>query len=295
MSTDIKLRLCPKLENLATTPITIKDIPFGKWVKIPTTENKAGHYGRIKYLPVIPGKNISVDLIYEGGIKCRDKSPYHHGDYNAANPVFNSENLRVVNQNRYRFETDLSESRSLSQTFGQAKSAIPSHIRKRYLNRNYVDIPFLKDINKTDRLEDVLERLYDHIYNSTSKAERYKGYFNFRLLLKEFLETGQVTGDCKAVSTFSCGLLNLVGLPARRIAGIIICGKGKKKRYSGHEWVEVYSNGFWTLFDAAGGFRSYPSPTTPLCYTYSTDLPRFSNHAIKEAKLRISYVKSQNT
>ncbi|MBI5390398.1 transglutaminase domain-containing protein [Candidatus Woesearchaeota archaeon] len=41
-------------------------------------------------------------------------------------------------------------------------------------------------------------------------------------LLTEYQQTGEFSGDCKAASTFTCGLLKHLGIPARRISGRIL-------------------------------------------------------------------------
>lgn len=97
--------------------------------------------------------------------------------------------------------------------------------------------------------------------------------------------------DVKQSPHLTCGLLNFVGLPARKLGGIIVYNEGEKKSYIFHSWAELYLNGFWTLFDPAGDNKTYPRLTAPFYYTYSADLPKFLDQTIEKAKLRINYVK----
>ena len=285
---------------------------IGKLVEIPTKEDESyDYYGVLSDVLIVPEKNIVVDLLYLGEIRCRDFEDWsfegqklEHQDYPPHNPIFHSENLVNMGTGHYRFRTKLESQRKFNlPRLSFAKEHIPDDVRTKYLTQRDLPKGIASAINGSDDLEHILRNFHNTLFRSTNGRDRRADYYIFDELLQEYLSTGKVSGDCKAISTFTSGLINALGLPARVVDGDIISQNDRTMDYDktirayrgGHVWSEVYvpineRNGFWIPIDpfGLGIFRDYPLGNEAYAYC-RVGLPKFLDQNIKTAQLKITY------
>jgi len=285
---------------------------IGKLVEIPTKEDEFDiDFGELSDVIIVQGKNIIADLYYHGQIKCRDFEDrslegqvIEQQDYPPTNPIFHSENLENVGHGHYRFRTKLASRRSIHlPSLSYAREHISDDIRTKHLTQRDLPTEIKEPVGVSDDLEQTLKKLYEIVYQATNGHKRDDGYYIFEELVQEYLSTGKISGDCKAVSTFTSGLLNALGLPARVIDGDIISQRSDARYYDGsirayregHVWSEVYvpmneREGFWIPVDPFGLriLKTYPSGEGSYAYC-RVALPKFLDQDVKTAKLRISH------
>lgn len=274
----------------------------GDVIDITTAEDYFGRHGQVDDILIRPGKNIVADLFYDGEIKCRDFEDYSdigdHPDYPCVNPLFYSENLEVVREGHYRFRTQLAPKKNFR--FYSLKSTIehtPDAIKAKYVYARRLPDPIngMFDPSKPyDNLEHVLDAVTDFICEHNSEDERNDGFYSYEEILGEYLSTGKFRGDCKAISTFTAGILNGLGLAARVIDGDLVDTRPRGANRDGHVWPEVYvpmsrEKGFWIPADTSRIILKH-YPTSERVYLYCrVALPEFLDKAVTTAKLRITY------
>jgi hypothetical protein len=302
----------PRYINFANTdgdtPVRNSETPFefsfklGELIDITTEEDYLGRHGMLGDLLVIQGRNIVADLFYDGEIRCRDFEDDsfigEHPDYPVINPLFHSENLEVVGKGHYRFRTRLATKKEFR--LSSLKNAIectPKTIKEKYVSARRLpdSIASMFDPSKPyDSLEQVLYALTDFLRTHHSGNERNDNFDSYEKIFEEYLSTGKFSGDCKAASTFTAGLLNGLGLAARVMDGDIIFGRSTNSNRSGHVWPEMYvpmsgEKGFWIPVDYCFYTVKY-YPKSIGVYLYSrVAVPEFLDKDITNAKLRIIY------
>ncbi len=183
-------------------------------------------------LPLMHGTRIIVQFQYNGEINLSpsfidDESmerDYHWVEtINDANPIFN-QRIQEGQRPNYKFVADY---RQLPQVFPSLQKAIKAGERFRTLD--------VCDVINTVGLEDIVRKvehksliktlanIYDLISKATSgeEHEEMKTEKNLSFLVKEYLNTGKFSGDCKSVSIFTAGLAIGAGLHARVLVGAI--------------------------------------------------------------------------
>jgi len=279
-------------------------LKFNEWHEIPTKETDEGYGidgGVLHDLIIVPGENIQADLLYDDEIECVDfvdrSSTGDHLSYPPQNPLFHSENLEVVKDGHYRFTTNYMSPAQVVAFF-----EFGGNFTKKERNDEVVS-HFLGRVHSDDPL-DLLSRIFKKIRASNSGRPRADGYYDFDELFEEYKEIGKISGDCKAVSTFTAGIIESLGLKARIVSGSIhsetleqvVIGRQTYDSYQQqHQWAEVFipqdnERGYWLLVDPAFGvFFFY----THEQYRYSLswiNLPSFKNHSKETARLRLQYV-----
>ncbi len=286
-------------------PIEI-DLSIGRWNILPTLEEDYGEFGieggEISGLPIFPGRNIQADVIYDGEIGCVDEEPSSPFDetisYPVRNPLFHSENMENLGNGNYRFKTNY---------FPQGDFTLPTldearDFEKRQPKINILEKAFGKESSRnlmnpdlTMNMRCVLGQIFNEIISADERGtdDRREGYYDFEELLGEYINQKEINGDCKAISTFTAGILDALGLKSRIIDGSVMYENLSIEM--GHVWSEVYmplseNEGHWMPIDPAmGTFLSFPEWED----TYHFDrikLPSFKDQSVKETKLKISYI-----
>jgi len=149
-----------------------------------------------------------------------------------------------------------------------------------------------------------LKSIFDKVRKSGNYVHTEEGHYDFNKLNEEYKKTGKFSGDCKAISTFTAGIIESHGLKTRIVDGTIHLGnpdivnlKGKDIEIyqMGHVWTEAYiphdnERGFWVPVD--------PSLDTFLLFPNEPDryslgrikLPSFKDQSIETAKIKLQYV-----
>lgn len=310
------MRISPKYKNYVemnssnyenAKPIDF-DLKIGEWNTIPTKEDfivpefKDG--GEIHRLPIFPGENIRAELVYKGEIECineetsQNSNPFitEKSTYPIQNSLFHSENMKRLTKEHYLFETNY---------FPRGEFALPTldEVRNwssKTPNKGLLKKIFGDDLNKTQEGHEVknirysLGQIFNKVIDASDRGEdeRDYGYYDFDELMKEYLSTGKIDGDCKADSTFTAGLLDAAGFKSRIIDGSVM--HGNKPIEIGHVWTEVFlplneRKGHWLPIDTSlGNFLAFPEDET---YHFDrVQLPSFKDQSIEEAKLRLTYV-----
>ena len=262
--------ISPKYVNLADLeedefPLDLA-LDFNRWFEIPAKEEEElGQRGYINDLIVIPEKNIQADLFYAGEIRCKDSEEhlFEIQSFPPENPLFHSENMEVVKDGHYRFTT------------------------KHCPNKIKYDRPFLQLLTRTE-----LNIIFDEVRQSKNNNARRKGFYDFEELLEEYRTTGKISGDCKAISTFTAGKIKQLGLKVRTVSGKV--HDQKPEDDEGHMWAEAFihqknGKGYWVPVDPAVRiFWNFPSQK--IKYSLWSDLPSFKDQSIETARLRLQYV-----
>lgn len=237
-------------------------LDFDRWFEIPTTEEDwIGQF--IHDLIIIPGKNIQADLAYAGEIICKDSEDrqcLEIQSFPPENPLFHSKNMEVVKDGYYRFTTQY----------------CPNEIKYDY-----------SLLTRT-----ALNTIFNEVRQSKNLNERMNGFYDFKELLEEYNATGEISGDCKAISTFTAGRIEQLGLKTRIVSGTV--HNQKSEDDEGHVWAEAFipqknGKGYWVPVDPAVSiFWNFPSQNAK--YSLWSDFPTFKDQSISTAKLRLQYI-----
>ena len=279
---------------------------FNKWHEIPTKEDEDIGYGKeggtLDDLILIPGKNIQADLVYQGEIECvdfEDRSCVdEHLSYPPENPLFHSGNLGIVKDRHYRFTTKYMPA---------GKPIVPNLETARNLSGGERKSPVLDAFSGLEETSDLfytLRSVFENVVRSKNGNDREDGFYEFDELFDEYRRTGKVSGDCKAISTFTAGIIESLGLRARIIDGNIhfrhpeiVKAKGKtfEVYQGGHVWTEAFipqdaERGYWVPVDPAfGAFLVFPNE--PDRYSLSRiELPYFKDQSKETARLKLQYI-----
>src|SRR3989344_1433575 len=274
----------------------------GKWYKAPIILSEASEISRM-YIPIIPGRKIVARLEYRGNLETRDQDSPRNWNlkpegwritFPRVNPLFHSRNLRDNKNGVYTFATEAIPT-AITQLGGleQFRNAIPPDIKRDYIvNQKDLAFKLWAAIKfQEDTLEETLERVLKEVNSCCLGIQADDEAFdlfhedNLGSLLAEIRRTRTYTGTCKARSTYTVGLLNAMGIAARREAGLI----ATKPRDNGglHTWTEIFIHGasqnLWVPIDADWKVNRVIPPQYE--YAYETDVPKLEG---KETTFRFN-------
>ncbi|MBL7160243.1 MAG: transglutaminase domain-containing protein [Candidatus Aenigmarchaeota archaeon] len=281
------------------------DLEAGKWYDIPVPDDHNADTNLLT-MPIVQDKNILIEIGYKGSLEFREEVrgfPEFPVSYPQKNPILTKANLVSNDNSTYSFVSRYVESEDVSlptTAFVLAntqKEKIPEIVKG--------SEEIAKKIRPERSFGNFLVNLYSFVLDcfdrdedeSTWNMSEYMPH-----LVKEYFERGNVSGDCKSISTFFVGLSSALGLVSRRVTGKVVgdkpigtYGDDKTKLTStviGHTWPEIYvplnsKSGFWVPVDPSGGvFMTYP--TQDVLYHLFLEMPRFKGQ--KVAQLRVSHI-----
>ncbi len=285
------------LNNIVNSEIKQK-LELDRWNEIKVRYNKLNKsWGEITYLRLMPYKNIEAIIEYEGELLTKDIVKKDGMSYPLENPLFNSKLIQKQEAGRYWFRTNYPKSRTCAKLKIKDYTNEIIELRKRQVHKQIID----KILDK-ESIGNTLVNLVNFILNHYEQGYREKHFWNFSELYEEFRKTNKIRGDCKAVSTFTAGLLNAIGIESRCISCCINSatpmeidvGTRKFKTYTwGHQFAEAYFRGdndknAWMPVDAAMRYcLSFPVKTKVTLT--NIPLPEFRGSSAK-ARIKISYV-----
>jgi hypothetical protein len=217
------------------------ELEIGKWHTFPSLSSHQTSPPAL-HLPLQPLR-IVVELDYPGEISFEVPEDYDSNsftipiDFNitfpSADPIFNP--LAQKPHSRYhRFEVDYLPRMELPR-LREAVKDLSQEVKEFYFQENgSLELPnfpvensffngfwlnfilsdiyrFVSDHNISKEFND-LEDFVNGISNGCS-------FLDLNNLINQYNEEGQFYGDCKAVSTFTAGMLQGIGLPARNLQG----------------------------------------------------------------------------
>ena len=257
-----------------------------------------------------PGKNVQIDILYDGRIELHNAEP--SPDYEAQNPIFNSQSIKHSSEGNYRFQTLYPASGFSSMPLSEAVALTAQH--PEMLRRMAeVDKNLVQNLKGSDDLETTLRAIYEFVRTNVNAEDSQEEMSSFESLLSDvmgldsfsdiyhnFVTKGNIPAHCIITAKFTAGLINACGLEARVLnGGVGIDPKNPVRLFGrevsgwGHSFAEAFipsgnSSGFWVPVDpAVGHIMAYPSNGDQ--YYFSAELPKFSD-VTKKAQIRISYV-----
>ncbi len=271
------------------------DLHFGAWQEVPLILENARRLGApaIYDIPIIPGRNIQAELMFEGTI-----------DGDSDNPLFSSGSFIGREGNTYTFRTMYATGPvsfpSLNEAVLLAQQQPEMADRKKELGDT------IEQIKAGDDLEKTLLNIYDFVrsagseeeYDLLEMIEHKMRLHSFGKILEYYRKNSFMPPDCVIASTFTAGFINALGLEARRVMGYLelenaqtikINGEARTIAGMGHAWPEAFipQNKIWVPIDPAGGCAlAFPEKGDGYCLTM-VELPRLTGDG---ASIRLSYV-----
>jgi|GEM_PF-5870403 len=277
-------------------------------------------------LPIIPGGEIKVSIDHCGELKTKDF--YEEGTalgqtFPPYEPVLSTERLtRRGNCHEFRRKYYPSEPFE-SCTLEKSVEKTPKDIRDRYFSYSEASsiASKLKDVSLEKTIKNVCdfvmtehrgripkretgkslkEILRRAIQLSEDRAymEMVNGEEDADYLTRQIEKGEGFYGSCKAFSTLACGLLNSLGLAARRVYGHIektTLAEGLRLTYEEgeHAWTEVYvpSVKNWVIADPAGAIITIP---LELNYSYTSLIPLISKAKTDRFTIKLDYKGKQS-
>ncbi len=272
------------------------ELSLNKWYEIPTTCD-GGYGGEVSGLPILPGQNIQIDLLYNGGIKTLDREigASKNISFPTQNPVLHSEFLHLVKPGHYRFQTKYPPLNFQPGSLSNAVKFTKKDARARKFQA-VVNPKLLNEIvDEGDSLELILHDLLCSIKEKANfRVNQNNDYYNFLARYREIKETGSFSGNCKEISTVTAGFLNALGLRSKIMSAFIYEAVGDQyEATTSHSFSEAYvplcpKTGFWLLVDPAMG-KLYSAEDTSHIYSLQSVMPIFLGSS-KSAKIKVSYV-----
>lgn len=204
----------------------IPEMELGKWYTISAPSKISELDQHLLFLPIVPDKEIIVDLDYHGELEFSDilEGDFLNITFPIVNPIFNEIN-ETSGMPNYRFSTKYSRIDKLPSMTGMLVNT-PDNILRKYdyslPSSTSVKLSKISIKLMGETLEDTLKNIYDFVSHASSGECHDEDDFHYNdleYLLDEYLSTGKFSGDCKAISTFTLGLLQAMGLVSRRVTG----------------------------------------------------------------------------
>ena len=172
--------------------------------------------------------------------------------FNHSDMIFNNENLVLRKDRTWIFETnyslDLSEILSLDY-----KHYIPKRLRRKYISRtSRIVHEFANELVGDEKnIAKLIFKLYEFVHKNM-KPSRNSKEKKAEILVREYMENGFFSGNCREASNLFIALCQAIDLPARKVSGF------NPYSLAWHRWSEVcvptISGYAWVPVDCGKGY-----------------------------------------